>query len=324
MNLPDIKTIKRTQSDISSYIIKTPTLINTGPIISDILGQSVYLKMELFQRTGTFKFRGAINNLIKTDITGKGITAVSAGNHAVAVACAASVLKIDAKVVMISTANPARRFLAESYGAKIVYKDSGEEAFKEANRLVSQENRVMIHPFDGINVAAATGTIGLELEQDNLDVVIVATGGGGLLGGIAAAVKQINPNCKVFGVEPLHAQGMALSIAAGKALNDFEVDTIADSLAPPLTTDYTVSICQKFVDDMVQVTDDEICRALYIMFHDNKLVVEPAGATALAGALGPLKNQVKEKRVGIIICGSCIDADSYKKLLKRGGDLYND
>ncbi len=312
-----LDTIDATLERLAPYIVRTPTVPAIGPSIIEALGDSVFFKLELFQRTGTFKYRGALNNLLNVDLDGRGITAVSAGNHAVAVACAAAELGVDARIVMQASANPARRALAASYGADILIEPDGPSAFAHAERLVAQEQRVMIHPFDGPYVTAASGGVGRELLADapELDAVVVAVGGGGLIGGVALAVKALAPQCAVYGVEPAGADGMRQSLAAGHALTGITVSTIADSLAPPLTTPHTLALCQRYVDDVVTVTDEAMAQALRCLFAEAKLAVEPAGAAALAAAMGPLRERLAGKRVGIVVCGSCIDEARFSALL---------
>ena len=309
---------------LAPHVLRTPLLHTGSDWLRAKLGDGVLLKLELMQRTGTFKFRGALNNVLHLDAAQRRITTVSAGNHAVATACAASVVGADAKLVMQTAANPARRQLAASFGAQLIFRETGAQAFAEAERLVAEEGRVMIHPFDGPLVATATGTLGMEIMEDaqDLDAVVAAVGGGGLIGGLACAVKQVNPNCRVFGVEPEGADGMSQSLAVNQALSDVAVNTIADSLAPPLTTPYVLNLVRRFVDDVVRVSDDEICRALYLLFREANLAVEPAGATALAGALGPLHGSLFGKRVALVVCGSCIDAAGYQKHLARGEQVH--
>lgn len=326
MEAPALADIQATLARLQPYIVRTPTVPLTSSPATALAGERVWLKLELLQRTGTFKLRGALNNLLQAELApGQGVTAVSAGNHAVAVACAASMLGLDAKVVMLSSANAARRELARRHGAELVFHDNGSAAFAAAAELVASEGRLMVHPFDGARVAAATGGVGFELLTDvpDLEAVVIAVGGGGLAGGAAAAIKQLNAACAVYGVEPQGADCMSRSIAAGHALSGLSVDTIADSLAPPLTTDYTFAMCSRYLDDVVTVSDDAICAALAVLFRDARLAVEPAGAAALAGMLGPLAGRLAGRRTGLIVCGSCIDAGSYARHLARGQALLD-
>ena len=250
----------------------------------------------------------------------RGITAASAGNHAIAAAWAARQCGLSAKVVMQSSANPFRIALAKAECAEVIMKDGGPATFGEAERLQSEEGRTFIHPFEGLNTSLGTAGVGLEFLEDvpDLEAVIVAVGGGGLISGIAAAVKAINPACKVYGVEPAGADSMSRSLAALCPVTLDKVDTIADSLAPPMALPLGHALCTAYVDDMVTVTDDEICSGMVILQQEAKLAVEPAVGAVMAGVMLPLRNRLKGKRVGLVVCGANIDAASYSQLLERG------
>jgi threonine dehydratase len=176
----------------------------------------------------------------------------------------------------------------------------------------------MVHPFEGPHVAQGTGTLGLEFceQVEGLDAVVIAIGGGGLCGGAAAAIKQIAPHCQVFGVEPEGADSMRRSFEAGAPVTLPSVNTIADSLAPPMALPFSYAACRRYVDDIVTVTDAQIRGGMLALFEDLKLAVEPAGGAATAGLLGPLRERLKGKTVGIVICGSIIDADSFANHLR--------
>jgi len=257
---------------------------------------------------------------IPSENKARGITAASAGNHAIAAAWAARQCGLSAKVVMQSTANPFRVALARAESAEVIMKDGGLATFGEAERLQREEGRTFIHPFEGLNTSLGTAGIGLEFLEDipDLEAVIVAVGGGGLISGIAAAVKAINPDCKVYGVEPAGADSMSRSIAARRPVSLNRVDTIADSLAPPMALPLGHALCSAYVDDMVTVTDDEICSGMVILQQEAKLAVEPAVGAVMAGIMLPLRNRLKGKRVGLVVCGANIDVVSYSKFLERG------
>jgi threonine dehydratase len=282
----------------------------------------LHLKLELFQRTGTFKARAAVNNALALTDEQKmrGITAMSAGNHAIATAYAAKCIGVSAKVVMQSSANPARIAAARSLGAELVMAKDGATGFAMVEEIVKQEGRTFIHPFEGPRVTEATATCGWEILESiaDIDAIVVPIGGGGLCSGIATITKLINPSCKIYGVEPLGAAVMKKSLKAGSAQTLSDLDTIADSLAPPMTTPYCFSICKQFLDDVVLVSDDEIAAASSILFDHMKLAVEPAGAVSTAAAFGPLKSKLMGKRVALIVCGSNIDLDGFNQLITRG------
>jgi threonine dehydratase len=315
--------IRGCRSDLGDAIVRTPVVPCQGEHFRALQdeGMQVWFKLELFQRTGTFKARGALNSVrhLSAEARRTGITAVSAGNHAIAAAFAARASGTTAKVVMIKTANPARVARARGYGAEIVFADDGPSAFAMAAEIVQSEGRAMVHPFEGPHVAQGTGTLGLEfVEQvEALDAVVIAVGGGGLCGGAAAAIKQSVPQCEVFGVEPEGADSMRQSFERGAPVTLSSVKTIADSLAPPMSLPYSFGACRLFVDEIVTVSDDAICGAMNILFEDTGLAVEPAGATATAGLLGPLRGRLAGKKVGVVICGSNIDIASFAEHLRQ-------
>src|SRR6202050_1456630 len=205
---------------LAPHIIVTPAVPWHGPHLRQRLGaqSELFLKLELFQRTGTFKFRAATLNALalSDDERRRGVTAVSAGNHAIAVACTAQHLDMSAKVVMLQSANPLRIAAAKAYGAQIIMAPDGRSGFAMVDSIREREGRTFIHPFDGRNVVLGTSGVGLELldQAPGLDAVVVAIGGGGLMSGIAAAVKQIKPDCLVLGVEPEGADLMSRSFRA--------------------------------------------------------------------------------------------------------------
>lgn len=279
----------------------------------------VHLKLELFQKAGTFKPRGALLNMLALDETAlaAGVTAVSAGNHALAVGYAARVLGTTAKVVMPQSANPARVQGCRDYGAEVVLVADVHQAFDEVHRIEREEGRSIVHPFEGKNTVLGTGTVAIELcrQVAKLDAVVVSIGGGGLCAGVATAVKLSHPGCLVFGVEPTGADTMHRSFAAGRAVAIDEIDTIADSLAAPHAAPYSFSLCREHVDELVLVTDDMMKTAMGLMFRDAKLAVEPAGAAATAAMVGPLRERLAGLRVGVIVCGANIDAETFARYL---------
>jgi threonine dehydratase len=323
-DVPNIAQMRAAAARLAPHVVATPIQRWHGTGLESRLdpGAQVLLKLELFQRTGTFKVRAAMLNVLALTESERqhGVTAVSAGNHAIAVACAAQRFGVSAKVVMIKTANPLRIAAARAYGAGIIMAPDGRAAFAMAEDIRSTEGRAFIHPFDGRNVVLGTSGVGIEfLEQaPELDAIVVAIGGGGLMAGVAAAVKQLKPSCVVYGVEPVGADVMSRSFRAAAPQHMDRVDTIADSLAPPLTTQGTYDLCRRFVDDIVTVSDDAICAALALLYREAKLAVEPAGAAAAAAVLGPLARRLRGRHIGVVVCGANIDSDSFFRYLKRG------
>ena len=318
MQIPTVDAIRELRERLSDYILETPVWPWASRDLRAALGDEttqVVLKLELFQHTGSFKPRGALSVMLDLDAAAleRGVTAVSAGNHAIAVAFAAHLLGTTAKVVMPRTANPFRVARCRDYGAEVVLVDDVQAAFRRVEEIKQAEGRSLVHPYEGYRTALGTATIGLEwLEQTpDLDAVIIPIGGGGLCAGIAAAVKQIKPSCAVYGVEPVGADSMARSLAAGAPQAIERVRTIADSLGAPYALPYSFELCRRYVDELVLIEDDAMRRAMGLLYSDMKLAVEPAGAAATAALLGPLAERVRGQRVGLIVCGANIDLPTF-------------
>jgi len=314
--------IRAARQQLGDRVVTTPVHEWEGSLRTDMLGPQtrVFLKLELLQRTGTFKARGALLNMLRLtpEELARGVTAISAGNHAVAVAYAAKALGINAKVVMIKTANALRVELCRNYGAEIEFAENAHIGFERVKQVEAEEGRAFIHPFEGIRTALGTATVGLEFceQVQPLDAVIVPIGGGGLCAGVASAVKLSWPDCAVYGVEPTGADSMKRSLAAGEPRSIERVATIADSLGAPYAAPITFELCRRNVEDVVLVSDDELREAMRLMLREIKLAVEPAGASAMAALVGPLREKLRGRRVGLIVCGSNIDAASYAKLIQ--------
>lgn len=315
--------IRAAAQTLAGRIAATPTHQLRGPEIDAALGPQtqVFLKLELFQLTGTFKARAALLNALalSQQQRRRGVTAISAGNHAVAVAFAAASIGTTAKVVMIASANPLRIELCKAYGAEIVFAADAHSGFEWVNRVVQDGGRTLIHPFEGRTTALGTATVGLELMEQvaGLDAVVVPIGGGGLCAGIASAVKLLAPACQVFGVEPEGADSMHRSFAAGEPRSIERVATIADSLGAPYALPISFELCRRNVDQLVRVSDDELRSAMRFLLRNAKLAVEPAAAAATAALLGPLRDSLRGKRVGLIVCGSNIDTAGFAQLLQQ-------
>ncbi|HJV80361.1 threonine ammonia-lyase [Noviherbaspirillum sp.] len=321
---PSLREIAATAGRLSGKILRTPVWRWQTGAADALLGADteVWLKLELFQATGSFKLRGALNALLALDAPARqrGVVAVSAGNHAIAAAYSARACNVDAKVVMPEQASPARIAACKALGAQVILMPDVHAAFSHGRQIEMDEGRTMIHPFDGPMIAQSTATVGMELMEQvpRLDAVVVPMGGGGLCAGIASAVKQTAPHCAVIGVEPMGADALYRSFRSGRPERLERVDTVADSLGAPYALDYSFQVCQRFVDDVVRVTDDEICRAMFYLYRDMKLVAEPAAATASAALFGPLRDRLRGKRIGVIVCGSNIDPARFAELVQRG------
>lgn len=318
---PTLEAIRDARQRLGDRVVETPTWAWSGQEARGLFGDGteVFLKLELFQRTGTFKLRGALLNLLSLDPQQRrrGVTAVSAGNHAIAVACAASLLGSHAKVVMPESADAERVERCRSYGGEVVLVPDVHRAFEEVEAIQQREGRTFVHPFEGVQTVLGTATVGLELcaQAPALDAVVVPIGGGGLCAGIACAVKTLSPHTRIYGVEPEGADTMHRSFAAGEPQAIDKVRTIADSLGAPHAAPYTYSLCRRFVDGLVKVDDDALRDSMAALFRGMKLAVEPAAAAAMAALRGPLAERLAGRRVGLIVCGSNISLATYQRLL---------
>jgi len=323
--LPTLAAIRATRERLGDLVVTTPVRPWDDPALTREVGAltRVFLKEELFQRTGTFKPRGALSVMLElsADALARGVTAVSAGNHAIAVAYAARVLGTTAKVAMPRTANSFRVEKCRELGAEVELLEDVHRAFARTKQIEAEERRTFVHPFEGPRTALGTATLGLELVEQlpDLDAVVVPIGGGGLCAGVASAVKLARPACRVYGVEPEGADTMRRSFAAGSPQAIDAVRTIADSLGAPHAAPYSYGLCRQYVDELVVVSDDELRRAMRLLFTSAKLAVEPAGAAATAACVGPLRARIEGKRVGLIVCGANIDPGTFAANLAPAG-----
>lgn len=308
---PSLEAIKHLREAQRHAILRTPVVRCAS--LESRLGEDtrVYAKLEFLQRTGTFKARGALAVLsgLSAEQRDLGVTAVSAGNHAIATAFAAQAVGASAKVVMIASANPVRIAACCAYGAEVVLADDVHEAFKAAERIQEEEGRFFVHPFEGVDIATGTGTVGLEIcEQcDLFDALIIPVGGGGLIGGISNAVKKIRPQCEIIGVEPEGADSLHRSFAAGEPRAIDKVRTIADSLGAPFAMPYSFGLCRDNVDRLVLVDDMQLRQSMGLLFEAMKIAVEPACAASTAALFGPLRERLRGKTVMLVFCGSNMD-----------------
>ena len=321
--------IAQARAAIAPWIVETPLWAWRSPSLVERRGRDrrLWLKLELLQRAGSFKARGAlmVMQTLDADALARGVTAISAGNHAMAVGYAAQVLETSAKVVMPENANPGRIAGCRQFGAEVVLVADVHEGFRVVERIAKDEGRTFVHPFEGPLTALGTATLGLELVEQaraagtELDAVVVPIGGGGLCAGVAAAVKLAAPDCRVIGVEPIGADSMHRSFAAGEPAAIERVRTIADSLGAPYAMPYSFELCRRHVDELVLVDDDQLRDAMRLLFVDAKLAVEPAGAATTAAVLGPLRERFADAELAAIVCGSNIDLPSFEAILAERG-----
>lgn len=322
---PSLDAIRANRARLGDLVVTTPIRELVDDALAAFVGAStrVWLKEELFQRTGSFKPRGALSVMLDLDAAAlkRGVTGVSAGNHAISLGYSARRLGTTAKVVMPKSANPFRVQVCRELGAEIELVDNVHEAFARVKEIEANEGRTFVHPFEGPKTALGTASVGMEfIDQTraagvNLDAVIVAAGGGGLTGGVACAVKQMSPETAVYVVEPEGADSLNRSFKAGTPQSIEAVRTIADSLGAPRCEPYSFELNRMFVDEIVLVNDDQIREAMRLLFRVAKLSVEPAGAAALAALLHPLRSRLEGRTVGVVVCGANIDPETFCRQL---------
>ncbi|MBL8736396.1 MAG: threonine/serine dehydratase [Planctomycetes bacterium] len=324
---PTVEAIQRARTQLLGQVRETPVWSWSGHRLGALgpADATVWLKLELLQHTGSFKVRGALLAVqaLEPAQRARGVTAMSGGNHAMAVAYAARAIGCHAKVVMPATADPARIEAARALGAEVELVPDIAAAFTRVQQIERDEGRALIHPFEGEAMALGAATLGMEMlrQTGQLDALFVAIGGGGLAAGVACAIKQLQPRCRVYGVEPTGADSMHRSFAAGGPQRLERVQTIADSLGAPMAMPYSYALCRRHLDELVLVDDDAICRALWLLFADGKLAVEPAGAASTAAMLQK-REQLAGKRIGVIVCGANVDAASFARHLQRGAPAH--
>ena len=290
--------------------------------LSDLTGLPLYLKLENLQRTGAFKERGALNKLLLLAPAERerGVITASAGNHAQGVAFHAAALGIRAQIVMPLATPQIKVAATRGFGADVVLHGANyDEACEEALRRRDSEGRTFIHPFDDAEVIAGQGTIGLELLEQvpDLEAVVVPVGGGGLIGGIACALKESNPRIRVIGVEPEKLPSMLRAREAGTLVTLSAEATIADGIAVRRAGGLTLPLVSRYVDEIVTVDDEEIASAILMLLEHEKTLAEGAGAAALA-ALLQSKTNLRARRTVVLVSGGNIDVSLLAKIIERG------
>jgi threonine dehydratase len=294
----------------------TPTTIST--YLSERIGGPVHLKLELFQKTGSFKPRGVLNRLANFSEAERqrGLITLSAGNHAQAVAWAAREYGVRATVVMPTRATQAKVDATRGYGGEVVMCDG--DLLARALELQRERDLTLVHPFDDPFVIAGQATLGMEVvdQVPNVDTVVIAVGGGGLIAGAAAAVKTLRPNARVIGVEPEGACGMTQSLRQGEPVRLDRLDTIADGLAAPFAGRRNFHHVRAFVDEMVLVTDAEITAAIPVLMERCKIVPEPAGAAAVAALLCGKITPARGSTTVAVVSGGNVDRARLAEMLR--------
>jgi len=290
--------------------------------LSQITGQQVYLKLDNLQRTGAFKERGALNKILTLSDAEKrhGVIAASAGNHAQAVAYHATQRDIRARIVMPLMTPLVKVSSTTNFGAEVILHGANyDEACAEATRLSEEDEMTFLHPFDDDAVIAGQGTIGLELldQVSGLEAIVVPIGGGGLIGGVACAIKETNPHVRVIGVQTERLPSMLRAAEAGQPVTVPAEATIADGIAVRRAGEHTLPLVQRYVDELVTVDEEEIANAILLLLEREKTLAEGAGAVALASLLQH-KTSLNGQRTAVLVCGGNIDVSLLARIIERG------
>jgi threonine dehydratase len=314
-------------SDIQEARERLKGIINPTPVIADErlsreIGATAHLKVESLQKSGSFKIRGAFNKIsrLTDDEKSRGVIAASAGNHAQGVALAASLVGIQSTIVLPEFAPLTKIIETKNLGGKVImYGTTFDEAVAHSRELQEKHGYTYVHAFDDERVIAGQGTIGLEIldSLSGVTTVVVPIGGGGLVSGISTAIKTIKPDAKVIGVQAENAAWVNPSLLAGRAVPAKMGQTIADGIAIKSPGKLTLPIIKEFVDEVVEVTEDEIARGIYFCAQNNRLVVEGAGAAGLAALLAKKIEVGPNDTVCAVLCGGNIDANLLARVLEQ-------
>ncbi|MFW6557659.1 threo-3-hydroxy-L-aspartate ammonia-lyase [Acinetobacter baumannii] len=317
LTLPNYEDVAAAAERIKDFINKTPVL--TSRTVNNEFEAEVFFKCENFQRVGAFKFRGAMNALLQFNETQKkaGVVAFSSGNHAQAIALSSKILGIPATIIMPKDAPAAKMAATREYGGNIVEFDRYTEDREKIGKEIAEKNGLTLIPsYDHPHVIAGQGTAAKELfeEVGDLDYLFVCLGGGGLLAGSALSARQLSPNCKIYGVEPALGNDGQMSFKKGEIVHIDTPPTIADGAQTQYLGKLTFPIIQQKVDDILTATDEELINAMKFFAERMKMVVEPTGCLGFAAARN-LKDELKGKRIGIIISGGNVDISKYAEFL---------
>ena len=278
----------------------------------------IFFKLELMQKTGSFKSRGAINKVLQLseEERSRGVVAISAGNHAQATSWACSQFGIKSKIIMPHTASQSKIDATESYGGEVIL--TKEKMMDTCQKLIDKENLSFVHPFDDLDILMGQGTVALEVidEIKNLDYAFVSIGGGGLIAGMACVLKQINPKIKIIGVEPINSNVMTNSIKSGKPeiFDTINNKTIADTLAAPFAGKITFEYVKEYVDDIINVSEDEMIESLRMMIERLKIVPEPSASACFVPIVFNKLNVPSKSKCLVVVCGGNIDLKRIKSL----------
>lgn len=314
-NLVQEHDVLRAREVIAGRVHRTPVVGSS--YLGGQAGVQLFFKLELYQKTGSFKPRGVLNKLhhLSPEDKQKGVITISAGNHAQALAWGAAQSGIQSTVVMPSGSLRSKIEATQGYGGEVILTE--DDLLPTCLAIQKERDLTLVHPFDDLMIIAGQGTVGLEILEDvpHVDAVFVGVGGGGLISGIAAALKAEKPQVKVIGVEPEGASAMTQSLQRGEPVHLDRVDTVADGLAAPFAGEHTLAHAQAYVDDMIIVSDQEIVEAMVLILERCKVVAEPAAASTLAALFSGRASLPQGCTVVCVLSGGNIDRERLKALL---------
>jgi len=321
VNLQDIINAKKV---IANHVYHTPLISSTN--LNKLMDMNLYFKAEVFQKIGSFKLRGVLNKFynLTEEEKKRGVITISSGNHAQSLAYAASQLGIQAVVIMPYFSAKNKIKATKSYGAEVIIHKGSKSIMDRCIELMEEREMTLVHPFDDPLIIAGQGTIGLEILEDFNgvpDVVVVPVGGGGLISGIASAIKLKNPRIEVIGVEPVGADAMYQSLRMNSVVSLNKIETVADGLAAPFAGKYTLAHVKKYVDDIVLVSDEEILEALRLILIQGKILTEPAGAAGFAALLAKKIEVSEDAQVICVLSGGNVDTSLLNTVLSRNKSI---
>lgn len=311
--------IEQRYEEIKQYLIKTPMIYATK--LSKLSGNEVYIKLENLQRAGSFKLRGALSKMMATDskLLKKGVVAASAGNHSQGVSFAANLLNVPATIVMPTTAPLAKINATKNYGVGVIlHGDFFDDANEKALEIVKETNKTLIHAFNDRDVIIGQGSLGIEIldQVKDAEYILVPVGGGGLLSGIASYIKAVNPKCKLIAVETENVPSFYEARKAGKPVSVAAKKSLADGIAVKQSGNLTFAILNKYVDDIILVSEAEIAKTILFLFENCRIVAEGAGAVSIAVILFNKLN-VKNKKIVCVLSGGNIDVTTFLNISNR-------
>ena len=316
MNFPSIDNFQSVLERIKPFINKTPIISSSS--LNEKFDLDIYFKLELMQKTGSFKSRGAINKVLKLtkEEKSRGIVAISAGNHAQATSWACAQFGVKSKIIMPHTASKSKINATKSYGGEVILTE--EKMMDVCQSLIEKENLSFVHPFDDLDVLMGQGTVSLEVIEEikNIDYAFISIGGGGLIAGMSSVLKQINPKIKIIGVEPINSNVMTNSLKSNKPelFDTINNKTIADTLNAPFAGKITFEYVKKYVDEILNVSEEEMIESLRIMIERLKVVPEPSASACFVPIVYNKLKIPSQSKCLVVVCGGNIDLKKIKSL----------